>query len=58
MSEIEKKGHKAQCDQMHRAKYCVCCMVECAVCTHVHGAQKEHVRRATNAHVVVPKQGT
>ena len=43
MSEIEKSSHKKQCDQMHRAKYCVCCMVECATCEHVHGAQKEHV---------------
>jgi hypothetical protein len=31
-----------QCEEMHRAKYCVCCMVTCGVCEHVHPAHKQH----------------
>jgi hypothetical protein len=33
--------HK-QCIEMHKAKYCVCCMVSCVHCDHVHPPSKPH----------------
>ena len=45
----EKQPIHKQCREMHAAKYCVCCMVKCCACDHVHAADKPHVEPRPSA---------